>query len=161
MARTRWVIGAAALLLSACGPQRLERTEADVAAAIAEALLRGDTATIRMFTEVPFAFERLYIAAPGTPERTIADAFRSEAWSPELSRQIESSEHFHLLVFETRGKLVPAALPKSVATIAPDLTGRMYGPDDAVFSVRRPSDGGAPVLAARPAPRASATAVRE
>jgi hypothetical protein len=147
-----WLLGAAALLVSACGPQRLEKTEMDLKEAIAEALTRGDTATIRIFIEVPFAFDRLYIAGPGTPEPVIAAALRSDEWLPEMSRDIERSEHFHLLVFETRGQLIPAALPKSVADIAPELTGRLYGPNDAVFSVRQPSGATGPVLAALPTP---------
>ena len=57
---------ALATLLGACGPERLEKTEADLAAAIAEAVARGDSATLRVFTEVPFAFDRLYIAGPRT-----------------------------------------------------------------------------------------------
>lgn len=156
-----WLLGAAALLLSACGPQRLEKTEQDLRKAVAQALTRGDTATIRVFIEVPFAFERLYIAAPGTPEPQIAAALRSEEWLPEMSRQIESSEHFHLLVFETRGQLIPAALPKSVADIAPELTGRMYGPTDAVFSVRVTPDAAVPILTALPSQSASAASAPE
>ncbi len=146
-----WLLPAAVFVLAACGPKRTEKTELDLEKAVAAALTRGDTATIRMLIEVPFAFNRLYIAGPGTPEPVIAAALQSEAWLPEMSRQIESSENFHLLVFETRGRLVPARLPKTVADIAPELTGRIYGPNDAVFSVRRPSDAAAPVLAALPA----------
>jgi hypothetical protein len=144
------------LLLAACGPQRIEKTEQNLSAAISEALARGDTATLRMFIEVPFAFDRLYIAGPGTSEATIAAALRNDNWLPELSRGIETSSDFHLLVFETSGRLVPAALPKSVADIAPELVGRMYGPDDAVFSVRRSPGGGAPTLGGFPATPASA-----
>ncbi len=135
--------------LAACLPDRLEKTETDLQAAISEALTRGDTATVRLFLEVPFAFDRLYIAGPRTPERAIADAFKSDEWVPEMSRQIESSDHFHLLVFETRGKLVPAALPKRVAELAPELIGRMYTPDDAVFRVSRPAGAAVPLLSAR------------
>ena len=91
----------------------------------------------------------------------IAAALASEEWLPEMSRDIENSDHFHLLVFETRGTLIPAALPKSVADVAPELTGRFYGPDDAVFSVRRPSGATVPVLAALPSPPASAASARE
>lgn len=147
-----WRQGLAAIALAAglaCGPMRLERTELDLQDAIADALTRGDTATVRLFIEVPFAFDRLYIAGPRTPEATIAAALRSDEWLPEMSRGIEAADHFHLLVFETRGRLVPAALPKRVADVAPELTGRMYGPDDAVFRVTRPEGATAPVLAPR------------
>ncbi len=151
--RFRSAVHSAALIcgcaLTGCLPDRLEKTETDLQAAIAEALTRGDTATVRLFIEVPFAFDRVYIAGPRTPERTIADALRSDEWVPEMSRQIESSDHFHLLVFETRGKLVPAALPKRIAEIAPDLIGRMYTPDDAVFRVSQPAGAAVPLLSAR------------
>lgn len=133
----------------ACGPMRLEKTEIDLQEAIAEAVTRGDTATLRLFIEVPFAFDRLYIAGPRTPEREIAEALKSDQWQPEMSRGIEEADHFHLLVFETRGTLVPAALPKRVADLAPELTGRMYGPNDAVFRVTRPAGASAPLLSAR------------
>jgi hypothetical protein len=156
-----WLLAAGALVLGACTPKRTVKTEQNLEKAVAAALTRGDTATIRMFIEVPFAFSRLYIAGPGTPEPVIAAALQSAAWLPEFSRQIESAEHFHLLVFETRGTLVPAVLPKSVADIAPELTGRIYGPNDAVFSVRRPADAAAPILAALPSPPASEASARE
>lgn len=152
----RALIAPFALLLAACGPQRIEKTEQDLSAAITEALARGDTATLRLFIEVPFAFDRLYIAGPGTSEATIAAALGNNNWLPEMARGIDSTSHFHLLVFETSGRLVPAALPKRVADIAPELLGRMYGPDDAVFSVRRSPGGGAPMLAGFPATPGSA-----
>jgi hypothetical protein len=145
-----------ALLLAACGPQRVEKTELDLAAAITEAVARGDTASLRVFIEVPFAFDRLYIAGPGTSEATIAAALGNDNWVPAMARGIDTTSHFHLLVFETSGRLVPAALPKRVADIAPELVGRLYGPDDAVFSVRKSPGGGAPTLAGFPATPASA-----
>lgn len=144
------------LALAACGPQRIEKTEQNLSAAITEALARGDTATLRMFIEVPFAFDRVYIAGPGTSEATIAAALGNDNWLPEMARGIDTTAHFHLLVFETSGRLVPAALPKRVADIAPELIGRMYGPDDAVFSVRKSPAGGAPTLAGFPATPVSA-----
>lgn len=162
--RIRWraaVFGLALPLAVACGPERLEKTEADVAAAITAAVARGDTATLRLFTEVPFAFDRLYIAGPRTAADVIAAAMRNETWIPEFSRGIENADHFHLLLFETRGRLVPAALPKRVADIAPELVGRMYVPEDAIFSVVRSAAGGAPTLAALPASPASAAPAPE
>lgn len=152
----RALLTLAAVALSACGPQRIEKTEQDLTAAITEALGRGDTATVRMFIEVPFAFDRLYIAGPGTSEASIAAALRNDNWLPEMARGIDTTAHFNLLVFETSGRLVPAALPKRVADIAPELLGRMFGPDDAVFSVRKSPAGGAPTLAGFPATPVSA-----
>jgi hypothetical protein len=141
--------------LTACGPERLEKTESDIAEAVAEALTRGDTATVRLFIEVPFAFDHFYFAAPGTSGDTIAAALRNVDWTPDMSRGIETATDFHLIVFETKGTLIPARLPKSVAEVAPELTGRLWGPDDAIFSVRR-SASGAPMLTALPAPPPSA-----
>lgn len=141
--------------LAGCGPERLEKTEADLAAAVAAALTRGDTGTVRFFTEVPFAFDHFYVAAPGTSEATISAALRNVDWTPEMARGIETATDFHLIVFETRGTLIPARLPKSVADVAPELTGRLWGPEDGVFSVRR-SESGATMLTARPAPPVSA-----
>lgn len=140
--RLRLAALAAIALLAACGPQRLEKTEQNIEKAIAKALARGDTATLWFYIEVPFAYDSFYVAGPRTPAAQVAEAFRNENWLPEMSRQIEQSDHFHLLVFETRGKLVPAALPKRIADVAPELTGRMYGPDDGRFAVRRTADGG-------------------
>lgn len=145
----------AAATLSACGPERLEKTELDIAEAITEAVARGDTATLWFFIEVPFAYERMYIAAPRTSPEEIRAAFNSDAWIPEMTRGIESADHFHLLLFETRGQLVPAALLRNVADIDPALTGRVYGPDEARFSVRPGRDGGAPMLTALRTPAAS------
>ncbi len=136
---------AACAVLAACGPERLEKTEADLAAAIAAAEARGDTATLRVFVEVPFAFDRLYIAAPGTSPDTLAAALGPE-WRPEMAREIDRVDHFHLLVFDVQGKLYPAALPRRVAEVAPELTGRMYVPESAVFRVRRPPGAAAPTL---------------
>lgn len=141
-----------AISLAACGPERLEKTEADLAAAVAAATARGDTATLWLYVEVPFAYDRVYIAGPRTPAAQIEAAMRSDAWMPEMTRGIENADHFHLLLFETRGKLVPATLLKSVADIDPALTGRMYGPEDARFSVRSVPGSAAPMLTARPAP---------
>lgn len=135
-------------LLAACGPERLEKTEADLKSAVAEAVARGDTATLRLFIEVPFAFDRVYIAGPYTPEATIAAAMGGD-WQPEFSRGIESADHFNLLVFEVRGQLYPATLLRSVAEIAPELTGRMYGPDSAVFRVSRVAGSAVPSLLPR------------
>lgn len=158
--RAMRVSAAAALLaLAACGPERLEKTEADLVEAVAEASARGDTATLWLYIEVPFAYDRVYIAGPRTPAAQIADAMKSDAWIPEMSRGIENADHFHLLLFETRGKLVPATLLKSVADFDPAIVGRMYGPDDARFSVRSVPGSAAPMLQALPttqAPAASA-----
>ena len=139
---------ALALTLSfatACGPERLEKTEADLTAAIAAAAARGDTATVRLFIEVPFAFDRVYIAGPRTPAATLAAAL-GDAWDPAYAREIETSDHFHLLVFDVGGKLYPAALPRRVAEIAPELTGRMYDPATAVFRVVRQPGSAVPTL---------------
>lgn len=133
---------------AACGPERLEKTEADLVAAIAAAETRGDTATLRLFIEVPFAFDRLYIAGPRTPAATLAAAL-GDAWDPVYAREIETSDHFHLLVFDVGGKLYPAALPRRVADVAPELTGRMYDPTTAVFRVVRPPGSAAPTLLPR------------
>ena len=141
--------------LGGCGPKRLEKTEADLAAAVAAALTRGDTATVRLFTEVPFAFDHFYLAAPGTSEATISAALQNVEWTPQMARGIETATDFHLIVFDTRGTLIAAKLPKSVAEVAPELTGRLWGPEDAIFSVRR-SESGVPMLTARPAPPVSA-----
>ncbi len=142
---------ALALALSlawACGPERLERTESDLRAAIAGAVERGDTATLRVFTEVPFAFDRLYIAAPRSSADTLARAI-GDGWRPEFSRGIESDDRFHLLVFVVRDQIIPAALPRSVAEVAPELTGRQYGPDSAVFRVVRAPGASVPSLVPR------------
>lgn len=132
-------------LATACGPERLEKTEADLTAAISAAEARGDTATVRLFIEVPFAFDRVYIAGPRTPAATLAAAL-GDAWDPMYAREIETSDHFHLLVFDVGGKLYPAALPRRVAEIAPELTGRMYDPATAVFRVVRQPGSAAPTL---------------
>lgn len=155
MRRRLAIVMLAALSLAACGPERLEKTEADLAAAISAAVARGDTATLRLFTEVPFAFDHFYLAAPGTSEATIGAALQNAEWTPEMSRGIETATDFHLIVFDTRGTLVPAKLPKSVADVAPELTGRLWGPEDGIFSVRR-TESGATMLTARPVPQASA-----
>jgi hypothetical protein len=139
-----------ALSLSGCGPDRLEKTERDIAKAVTEAVARGDTATLWFFIEVPFAYERMYIAAPRTSPEEIRAAFNSAVWIPEMSRGIESADHFHLLLFETRGQLIPAALLRKVADIDSALTGRIYGPNEARFSVRPGSNGMPPKLTALP-----------
>lgn len=149
----------ALLTLSACGPERLEKTEADLAEAVTNAVSRGDTATLWLYIEVPFAYDRVYIAGPRTPAAQIQAAMGSEDWMPEFTRDIENQDHFHLLLFDVRGKLYPATLLKSVADFDPAVVGRMYGPEDARFSVRQAAGSSAPVLAAlqpTPAPAASA-----
>jgi hypothetical protein len=145
----------AATGLTACGPERLEKTEADLAAAVAAALTRGDTATVRFYIEVPFAFDHFYFAAPGTPGDSINAALQNVDWTPEMSRGIETATDFHLIVFESSGTLIPARLPKSVADVAPELTGRLWGPTDGVFSVRRTESGGTMLMAPQ-APQPSA-----
>jgi hypothetical protein len=145
--RSRFFLSLLAPFLLACGPERLEKTEADLVDAITEAKARGDTATVWLYIEVPFAYDRVYIAGPRTPAAQIAEAMKSDAWMPEMTRGIENADHFHLLLFETRGKLVPATLLRSVADIDPALTGKMYGPEDARFRLRQAA-GGAPTLTA-------------
>jgi hypothetical protein len=132
----------------ACGPERLERTESDLRTAIAAAVGRGDTATIRLFTEVPFAFDAVFIAGPRTPADSLASVMGS-AWEPEFSRGLETDDRFHLFVFVVRDQLVPATLPRSVAEIAPELTGRLYGPETAVFRVRQAPGAAVPSLLPR------------
>ena len=152
---------AGSLAVTACGPERLEKTEADLVAAVAEAKARGDTATLWLYIEVPFAYDRVYIAGPRTPAAQIAEAMKSDAWMPELTRGIENADHFHLLLFETRGKLVPATLLRSVADFDPAITGRMYGPEDARFRLQPAASGGAPMLVALAATPDSATSSPE
>jgi len=76
---------------------------------------------------------------------------------PEFTRDIENQDHFHLLLFDIRGKLIPATLLKSVADFDPAIVGRMYGPEDARFSVRSLPGSAAPTLTALPAPPGPAT----
>ncbi len=135
-------------LQTGCGPERLEKAESDLQAAIVEALARGDTATLRVFIEVPFAFDRLYIAAPRTPEATIAAAMGGE-WEPMFSRAIETSDHFNLFVFDVRGTYYPVAIPRRVADVDRALTGQLYGPETAVFRVQRPPGAAVPTLLPR------------
>ena len=139
---------ALALGAVACGPERLERTESDLRTAIAAAVGRGDTATIRLFTELPFAFDAVFIAGPRTPADSLARVMGS-AWEPEFSRGLETDDRFHLFVFVVRDQLVPATLPRSVAEIAPELTGRLYGPETAVFRVRQAPGAAVPSLLPR------------
>ena len=161
--RRRAPLAALALFaLSACGPERLEKTEADLKQAVAEAVARGDTATLWLYVEVPFAYDRVYIAGPRTPAAQIEAAMRSEEWIPEMTRGIENSDHFHLLLFETRGRLVPATLLRSVADFDPAVVGRVYGPEDARFRLRTSaSGGGAPILTALQAPADQAASAPE
>lgn len=156
-ARPRLLLALAVLFAVGCGPERLEKTEAQLAEAVAEALTRGDTASLWLYVEVPFAYDRVFIAAPGASAEQIRRAFNSDEWFPELTRGVESSDHFHLLLFETRGQLVPATLLRSVADFDPAVTNRMYGPNDARFSVRRVPESPAPILTALPATPAAAT----
>lgn len=118
----------------------------------AAAAARGDTATLHLYVEVPFAYDRVYIAAPRTPVAQIAAAMPSDAWSPEMTRGIESADDFTLLLFETRGTLVPAKLLRSVADFDSTVVGRVWGPD-ARFRLRTSAAPGAvPTLTALPAP---------
>ncbi|MBA3854046.1 MAG: hypothetical protein C0503_06495 [Gemmatimonas sp.] len=159
--RSRFFLSLFALAVTACGPERLEKTEADLVEAVAEASARGDTATLWLYIEVPFAYDRVYIAGPRTPAAQIEAAMKSDAWMPELTRGIENADHFHLLLFETRGKLIPATLLRSVADIDPALTGKMYGPEDARFSVRKAPGAAAPTLTALQATAAPAASAPE
>ncbi|MCC7004220.1 MAG: hypothetical protein IT357_18850 [Gemmatimonadaceae bacterium] len=145
MVRRGFSVLALLLAASACLPNRLEKTESDLKAAIAEAVTRGDTATLRLFIEVPFAFDRLYIAGPRAKESTLA-AIMGEEWLPEMSRQIETSDHFYLMIFETRGKIVPAALTMKTVRIDSTLLNRQYTPDNAVFRVEQTSGDPIPTL---------------
>jgi len=63
--------------LAACGPERLEKTEADLAKAVTNAVSRGDTATLWLYIEVPFAYDRVYIAGPRTPAAQIQSAMNA------------------------------------------------------------------------------------
>jgi len=134
------VLGAAA-----CGPQRLEKTENDLRSAIAAAEQRGDTATLRLIIEVPFAFDRLYIAGPRTSADSLTKVMGPD-WPPEFSRGLEDDDRFHLFVFLVRDQWVPATLPRTVAEVAPELTGRIFGPETAVFRVKRVPGAAAPTL---------------
>lgn len=146
--RASRVAAALLVVLAACGPERLERTERDLRTAIAAAEQRGDTATLRLFTEVPFAFDKLYIAGPRTPADSLAKVMGA-AWPPEFSRGLERDDRFHLFVFLVRDQWVPATLPRTVAEVAPELTGRIYGPETAVFRVVRGPGAAAPSLLPR------------
>lgn len=149
--QSRFSVSLFALLLLAlgCGPERLEKTESDLVNAVREALTRGDTATVWFFLEVPFAYDRVYIAGPRTPAAQIEAAMKSEAWIPEMTRDIENQDHFHLLLFETRGELIPATLLRSVVDFDSALVGRVHGPD-VRFRLRKASGpgAGAPMLVA-------------
>lgn len=136
------------VLAAACGPERLEKAEGDLRAAIAAAEQRGDTATLRLFIEMPFAFDRLYIAGPRTAADSLAKVMGS-AWPPAFSRGLESDDRFHLFVFLVRDQWVPATLPRTVAEVAPELTGRIYGPETAVFRVVRGPGEAVPSLLPR------------
>jgi len=135
-------------LLAACGPDRLDKTEADLPLAVAAAVARGDTATLRLQLEVPFDLESLYVVAPRTPRDTMRWKF-GEDWLPEMSRGIEDSDAFHLMVFVTNGEMVPAVLPRTVADVAPELTGRWFETGTAVFRVSRVAGSAVPVLLPR------------
>ena len=69
-----------------------------------------------------------------------------EEWLPEMSRQIETSDHFYLMIFETRGKIVPAALTMKTVRIDSTLLNRQYTPENAVFRVERSPADSIPTL---------------
>lgn len=157
--RSRFFLSLLAPAILACGPERLEKTEADLKKAIAEAQTRGDTATLWLYTELPFSYDRVYIAGPRTPAAQIQAAMNTEDWMPEFTRDIENQDHFHLLLFDVRGKLVPATLLRSVADFDPSVVGRVYGPEDARFRLRRvPGQAGVVLGALQETPPSAASA---
>lgn len=50
MLKRSWV-AFLAISVAACGPERLEKTEADLAAAVTAATTRGDTATLWLYDD--------------------------------------------------------------------------------------------------------------
>ena len=75
-----WPLALAIALSVGCGPERLEKAESDLAASIVATEARGDTVTLNLFTVVPFAYDRVYIAGPRTPADTLAAVIGGD-WS--------------------------------------------------------------------------------
>jgi hypothetical protein len=134
------------LVASACAPSSGDglRDPSAVRAAVTAAVQQGPGTELRLATVTPFAWRRVYIFAPYTPLNLLRDSLRLRTLgdAERLGRGIDGRDDMTLLVFTfAQGTQASMELPRFPVDFGPELVGRSYGPEDAVFRVRQPPAG--------------------
>jgi hypothetical protein len=144
---------AAVLVLGCSGFGDGLRSPRAVSAAIAERVARGSGAEVRLAELTPFGWRRVYVFGPYTPVATIRDSLRlhDSGEAARLARSIEARDDIDLLVFRFE-HVGPQSMehPRWQGDFGPELVGRGYRPDEAIFVVREPPRGSWGTLGPRP-----------
>lgn len=106
------------------------------------AISQGVGAEIRLADLTPFAWKRVLILAPYSRGAMISDSLHvNRLTARRLADGIEVREDINLLVFELpNGRLESMEVGRGVADFGPELTRRVYLPQQAVFRVRTPPE---------------------
>ena len=132
-----WVIGFLVL-----GPIGCERKDSDaVSSSISGAVKRGDGARVALVEHTSFAWDKVCIFGPYTP----ADHIEAVTLIPGTAREapgIESREDIDLLLFVRGGRITASvAHPRVRGDFGPEVLGKCYSKERAVFAVRTPPAG--------------------
>jgi hypothetical protein len=129
------------------------RQPSAVRAAVSARVALGPGTEVRLADLTPFWWRRVYVFGPYTPLATIRDSLRlsSEAAAERVARGIQSRDDVDLLVFRFAHTAPQSMeLPRQGGGFGPEVVGRGYGAEEAVFVVREPPPGSWGVLGPRP-----------
>jgi hypothetical protein len=136
---------AVVLLLGCVGFGEGLRNPHAVSAAIAERVARGPGTKVPLAELTSFGWRRVYVFGPYTPLATIRDSVGVNDLGEvaKLARGIDARDDIDLLVFYFE-HIGPQSMehPRKQGDFRPELLGRGYGPDNAVFVVGKASRGG-------------------
>ena len=129
---SRFLIGVLVLgTLSCVGNDEVSRS-------IAEVVKRGDGARLTLVEHTPFAWDKVCIFAPYTS----ADRIETATGIPGSAKDahgIESNDGVDALLFVRGGRIVVSVgHPANRGEFGPEVVGKCYSKEQAVFAVRTP-----------------------
>ena len=112
-----------------------------VSLSLAASVSRGAGARIALADHAKLAWDKACIFAPYTPD-TVIDAVTGVQGAAKQAHSIESREDINLLLFVHEGNIAASvAHRRDRGDFGPELVGRCYSREQAVFSVREEPAG--------------------
>lgn len=112
-----------------------------VSDAIGAAVARGPGTRLALSEHTSFVWDRVCIFAPYTPDDKV-DALTGIPAAAARAHDIDSNDGINVLMFLDRGEVIESvALSRGRADFGPELAGRCYSKEQAVFLVRTTPSG--------------------
>ena len=114
------------------------RGSGPVSASIAEAVDRGPGTRLALAQSATFEWDRVCLFGPYTPDDEV-DAVTGIADAAQRAFDVRSNEAINVLLFIQAGRVIESvAHPRRWDDFGPEVVGKCYSREQAVFVVRRP-----------------------